>query len=360
MSSGPAGGRAARPLAANVTNTTSLVFVGFGAAAGSRPELSGQRSRLVRLGALNAAGGLAGAVLLLLTPESAFEAAVPWLIASASITLLRPPRPVIRDVTREGSRRARLAVFAVAVYAGYFGAARRVLALAVLTALLDQPLARSIAMKNVISACAERGRRDHVRAVRTRRTGPRCRRWRSGSSSAGGSAPRWCGGYRRGRCGSSSASAASGSRSSSAWPPTPEMTVRSGRPAGAGRAVHTGRRGGPSSRGHDEGGGGRRRVRRLPRRAEPARSGWRGEAEIVLVNTTDYFLYLPLLPEVAAGVLEPRRVAVPLAGEPAGRAAGARRGRRGRPGRAAGRLRRPRGRPRTASPTTACCWRSAA
>jgi NADH:ubiquinone reductase (H+-translocating) len=37
------------------------------------------------------------------------------------------------------------------------------------------------------------------------------------------------------------------------------------------------------------------------------------EAEIVLVSATDYFLYLPLLPEVAAGVLEPRRVAIPLA-----------------------------------------------
>jgi uncharacterized membrane protein YfcA len=142
------------PLAANVTNTTSLVFVGFGAAAGSRPELSGQRSRLIRLGALNAAGGLVGAALLLLTPESAFEAAVPWLIAGASISLLRRPRPVVQDVTREGSRWLRLGVFAVAVYTGYFGAAGGVLALAVLTALLDQPLARSIAMKNVISACA--------------------------------------------------------------------------------------------------------------------------------------------------------------------------------------------------------------
>ena len=37
------------------------------------------------------------------------------------------------------------------------------------------------------------------------------------------------------------------------------------------------------------------------------------DAEIVLVSATDYFLYLPLLPEVAAGVLEPRRVAIPLA-----------------------------------------------
>jgi NADH dehydrogenase len=40
----------------------------------------------------------------------------------------------------------------------------------------------------------------------------------------------------------------------------------------------------------------------------------RGHAEIVIINTTDYFLYLPLLPEVATGILEPRRVTVSLAG----------------------------------------------
>jgi NADH dehydrogenase len=40
----------------------------------------------------------------------------------------------------------------------------------------------------------------------------------------------------------------------------------------------------------------------------------RGAADIVVVNPTDYFLYLPLLPEVAAGILEPRRVSVSLAG----------------------------------------------
>ena len=38
----------------------------------------------------------------------------------------------------------------------------------------------------------------------------------------------------------------------------------------------------------------------------------KGRAEVVLVNPTDYFLYLPLLPEVSAGVLEPRRITVPL------------------------------------------------
>lgn len=36
------------------------------------------------------------------------------------------------------------------------------------------------------------------------------------------------------------------------------------------------------------------------------------DIEIVLVNPTDYFLYLPLLPEVAAAVVDPRRVTVSL------------------------------------------------
>ncbi|MEU8270021.1 NAD(P)/FAD-dependent oxidoreductase [Sphaerisporangium sp. NPDC049002] len=48
-------------------------------------------------------------------------------------------------------------------------------------------------------------------------------------------------------------------------------------------------------------------ARRLSRLA-------RGAIEIVLINPADYFLYLPLLPEVAAGILDPRKVAVPLAG----------------------------------------------
>lgn len=47
-------------------------------------------------------------------------------------------------------------------------------------------------------------------------------------------------------------------------------------------------------------------ARRLARLA-------RGRAEITVLNSTDYFLYLPLLPEVAAGGLEPTRVTVPLA-----------------------------------------------
>ena len=36
------------------------------------------------------------------------------------------------------------------------------------------------------------------------------------------------------------------------------------------------------------------------------------EAEIAIINPTDYFLYLPLLPEVMGGLLEARRICVPL------------------------------------------------
>ena len=39
-----------------------------------------------------------------------------------------------------------------------------------------------------------------------------------------------------------------------------------------------------------------------------------GSADIIVINPTDYFLYLPLLPEVSAGILEPRRVTVSLTG----------------------------------------------
>ena len=46
-------------------------------------------------------------------------------------------------------------------------------------------------------------------------------------------------------------------------------------------------------------------ARRLTRRSN-------GAVEVMLVNPTDYFLYLPLMPEVTAGILDPRRIAVPL------------------------------------------------
>jgi NADH:ubiquinone reductase (H+-translocating) len=34
--------------------------------------------------------------------------------------------------------------------------------------------------------------------------------------------------------------------------------------------------------------------------------------EVVVINSTDYFLYLPLMPQVAGGMVEPRHICVSL------------------------------------------------
>jgi uncharacterized membrane protein YfcA len=80
------------PIAANVTNTTALVFSTLGATLGSRPELEGQAARLRPLAVAGALGGATGATLLLLTPSDTFERIAPWLIGVASLTILVRPR----------------------------------------------------------------------------------------------------------------------------------------------------------------------------------------------------------------------------------------------------------------------------
>ncbi|MEV0148902.1 MULTISPECIES: sulfite exporter TauE/SafE family protein [unclassified Nonomuraea] len=139
------------PLAANVTNTVALLFTGLGAAAGSRPELAGQGSRVLRLGWITALGGAAGATLLLITPSRTFELIAPWLIGAASLLLVRPPSA--RKHAEHGTL-ARIALFVVAIYIGYFGAAGGILMFAVLSAMLDQAPARTNAVKNVLSGLA--------------------------------------------------------------------------------------------------------------------------------------------------------------------------------------------------------------
>jgi uncharacterized membrane protein YfcA len=144
------------PLAANVTNTMSLVFCVPGAVLGARPELAGQRDRVVHYGAVMAAGGAAGAAILLLAPPGAFALAVPALIGSAAVLVLLQPR--LRALSpRPGAERSsrRLAVmFCVAAYIGYFGAAGGVLLLAALAATISESLIRVNAIKNVVAGAA--------------------------------------------------------------------------------------------------------------------------------------------------------------------------------------------------------------
>jgi len=144
------------PVTANVSNTIGLVPGSISGAHGYRAELAGQRPRAVAYGIASVAGGIAGAILLLALPASAFKAIVPGFIAAALVLVLVQPALTRRLAGRHAQAR-RLqralpaALFAVGVYGGYFGAAQGILILALLGLALSDPLQRANALKNVLA-----------------------------------------------------------------------------------------------------------------------------------------------------------------------------------------------------------------
>ncbi|MGX7677769.1 sulfite exporter TauE/SafE family protein [Jatrophihabitans sp. DSM 45814] len=142
------------PLAANVTNTVSLVFNSVGSVSASRPELQGQAGRLRKLMPTAVLGGVAGGTLLLITPADAFEKVVPILIVAASIGVLIP-RPAAEPNHHSADPKwLPFGVFAIGVYGGYFGAAAGVLLLAMLLFATHELLPRANALKNVLLGLA--------------------------------------------------------------------------------------------------------------------------------------------------------------------------------------------------------------
>ncbi|MEV6879861.1 sulfite exporter TauE/SafE family protein [Amycolatopsis sp. NPDC051128] len=145
------------PVTANVTNTVAMLGTTAGAAAGARPELAGQRPRLVPLCLITTAGGACGGIVLLLTPAGAFTVIVPWLIGGASLVLIAGPRlrRLAEGAEHHGLRPATgVAAFFIGGYGGYFGAAAGVLMLALLVSVWSQPLARTNAAKNLVTGSA--------------------------------------------------------------------------------------------------------------------------------------------------------------------------------------------------------------
>jgi len=141
------------PVAANVSNTVALTFVGLGGTLGSRTELAGQRGTVLRLAGMSVLGGATGAALLLLAPGRTFELLAPWLIAGACIVLLVQPRLQLqtRFRPRGVTPLTLFALYAVAIYTGYFGAAGGVLTLVVLGSIIDAPLVRLNAIKTALA-----------------------------------------------------------------------------------------------------------------------------------------------------------------------------------------------------------------
>ena len=147
------------PVLANVSNTVGLVPGSVSATVAYRRELTGQRRRVVQLGSASLAGGLVGGVLLLALPHSVFKAAVPILIAMASVLMALQPR-MSRSLERRGRRPLHggvplmAGVFLTGVYGGYFGAAQGVILMSLLAIFIDDDLQRLNGTKNALALTA--------------------------------------------------------------------------------------------------------------------------------------------------------------------------------------------------------------
>lgn len=145
------------PLSANVTNTVALVAVGVGSFAKSGRVLTaddGGRS-LGRDALAALAGGVVGALVLLVSPDEAFGFVVPYLVAVASLALLVQPR--LRAWIAHGVDRPVLwvaGVFLVSIYGGYFGAGAGVIFLALAMVATALPLWRATLLKSALLGVA--------------------------------------------------------------------------------------------------------------------------------------------------------------------------------------------------------------
>lgn len=137
------------PLVSNATNAVALTPASVGSAWAYRRELR-RDWRVTRMLLLpSAAGGMAGAALLLSTPQRVFDAVVPGLVLLATLLLLwqnlrrRQPAgaapPAAPDSEAEWNlpRPWRLVAlqFLVGIYGGYFGAGMGIMMLAMLSAI---------------------------------------------------------------------------------------------------------------------------------------------------------------------------------------------------------------------------------
>jgi len=78
------------------------------------------------------AGGVAGALLLLFTPQKRFDSIIPWLMLAATLLFIFGPRisPILKRGFHIGPVTVVVVQFFIAVYGGYFGGAIGILMLA--------------------------------------------------------------------------------------------------------------------------------------------------------------------------------------------------------------------------------------
>lgn len=143
------------PVQANATNTIALCPGYVAGTYAQRADLAGLGRGIRAQAVVAALGGLAGSVLLVLSPESAFRVLVPFLVLLATVLLAMQDR-LRRWVTGRSEHHthgviAMVGVFFAAVYGGYFGAGLGIMLVAVLGIFSDLTFTRLNAVKQLLA-----------------------------------------------------------------------------------------------------------------------------------------------------------------------------------------------------------------
>jgi uncharacterized membrane protein YfcA len=142
------------PILANATNNTAMWIGNIGSIGGFREDFELKRADAIPPIVVCVAGGAIGSILLLETPESAFERAIPWLLAFATIVFAAGPwlrRGTDGTKRGVGSSLATLVpLFLVTIYGGYFGAGTGIMILALFAATTAMTIIKVNALKNVL------------------------------------------------------------------------------------------------------------------------------------------------------------------------------------------------------------------
>jgi hypothetical protein len=144
------------PISANATNNTAMWLGSLASAREFRSQLDVPKATLRRMLAASALGSVAGALLLLRTPNATFAGLIPFLLLGATLLFIFGPR-ITEAARRSGtplgveSPLGMAAQTAIAVYGGFFGAAIGILMLALLEVLGMHDLRRANAFKALLA-----------------------------------------------------------------------------------------------------------------------------------------------------------------------------------------------------------------
>jgi uncharacterized membrane protein YfcA len=147
------------PIAANATSTVALFPGTLASTWAYRHDLIGIGGISLRvLLPVSVAGGLVGAILLLVTPGGVFDKVIPWLLLLATLTFIggRHPGIWLRRYVRIGRAPLLMVQFILSVYGGYFGGAVGLMMMAVWT-LLDTTDLKAMAGARTLLVSAANG-----------------------------------------------------------------------------------------------------------------------------------------------------------------------------------------------------------